>query len=95
MIKTILIISIVVATIFQSCGSKTCDFSSLDTGIDCACEIKAQKEELKHKPSELEALEKQVKLMDEAFDKAIEEGVFTEEEFVAKFEATCDAKDEK
>ncbi len=87
--KTTFLVSIIVTTIFQSCGSKSCDFSSLDAGVTCACEIQAQKEKCKHKPSELEALEKQVKLMDEAFDQAIEDGVFTEEDFKIKLEETC------
>ncbi|MCB9195042.1 MAG: hypothetical protein H6598_02355 [Flavobacteriales bacterium] len=80
----------IVSIYLIACSSeKKCDFSSLNSAVDCSCDLLDQKASAKGNSEKLEELKKITKSMDESFDEAIDKGTFTEEEFTAKLKSDC------
>lgn len=82
---------IILSLLLFSCAEKRdCSFTTLDEAVDCACEISNEKEAANGDKELLEKLKNQTKELNDSFEKAIEDSVFTEKEFVAKLKSTCE-----
>ncbi len=78
--------------ILISCGEKRdCSFATIEDAVDCACELSIEKEAAKSDKEILDELKKQTKSLNEDFDKAISDSIFTEEEFIKQLRAACES----
>lgn len=87
--KKILLIPILI--LLSSCSEKReCSFDTIDNAVDCACQISNEKEAAKGDKETIDQLKSQTKMLNDSFEKAISDSVFTEKEFIEKLKATCE-----
>ena len=81
-----------VSLFFASCSDKReCSFDSIDNAVDCACKISDEKSSAKEDKDIINDLKSQTKLLNDQFDQAIKDSVFTEKEFIQHLRANCES----
>ena len=88
MIKLFFIITLLT---FISCGeTRKCSFKTLDDAVNCGCEFSTEKVIANSEKEIIENLKKKANTMNASFEKAIEDGVFTEKEFINQLRLSCE-----
>jgi hypothetical protein len=83
---------IVFAAMLTSCGEKrTCSFDTLENAVNCACEISNEQMEAKEDDDIIDQLKLQTKELNDQFEQALKDSVFTEQEFIQKLKADCES----
>ena len=87
--------TLLLSVLFLSCSEeRECSFATLEDAVNCACAISDEKSTAKEDKDIISELKSQTKLLNDQFDQAIKDSVFSEKEFIQQLKVNCESFNE-